>query len=96
MPRRQTHPDRLAAMAQLFGMRPAPVTACRVLELGCGDGANPIPAAGAIIEVRYLYAYPGGSLYQPVYLCRRDDVALSACTLAQLKYKAVSGDADDT
>lgn len=45
MPRRQTHPDRLAAMAQLFGMKPAPVTACRVLELGCGDGANLIPQA---------------------------------------------------
>ena len=45
MPRPQTHPDRLAAMARLFGMKPAPVTACRVLELGCGDGANLIPQA---------------------------------------------------
>jgi methyltransferase-like protein len=45
LPRRQTHPDRLAAMARLFGMNPAPVTACRVLELGCGDGANLIPQA---------------------------------------------------
>jgi SAM-dependent methyltransferase len=44
-PRRQTHPDRPAAIATLFGMRPAAVTACRVLEIGCGDGANLIPLA---------------------------------------------------
>ncbi|MEO8594034.1 MAG: PqqD family peptide modification chaperone [Candidatus Solibacter sp.] len=43
--RRQTHPDRLAAIARLFGMRPAPVTQCRVLEIGCGDAANLIPMA---------------------------------------------------
>ena len=30
----QTHPDRLATMATLFGMTPAQVDRCRVLELG--------------------------------------------------------------
>lgn len=35
-----THPDRLATVASLFGMKPAPVEACRVLELGCSDGTN--------------------------------------------------------
>src|SRR3954453_8985335 len=45
IPRRQTHPDRLAAIAQLFGMRPAPVAGCRVLEIGCGNAANLIPMA---------------------------------------------------
>lgn len=35
-----THPDRLATMATLFGMQPAPVERCRVLELGCFDGVN--------------------------------------------------------
>jgi SAM-dependent methyltransferase len=44
-PRRQTHPDRLAAIATLFGMTPAPVTRCRVLEIGCGNGGNLIPLA---------------------------------------------------
>ncbi len=29
----------------LFGMRPAPAESCRVLELGCGNGANLIPMA---------------------------------------------------
>ncbi|MGD0092256.1 MAG: WGR domain-containing protein [Planctomycetota bacterium] len=47
-----------------------------------------IPAAGSIIEVRYLYAHLGGSLYQPVYLGPRDDVDASACTIGQLKYKS--------
>ena len=39
----QTHPDRLATLATLFGLRPAPIERCRVLELGCGDGANILP-----------------------------------------------------
>jgi methyltransferase-like protein/2-polyprenyl-3-methyl-5-hydroxy-6-metoxy-1,4-benzoquinol methylase len=41
----QTHPDRLAVMATLFGMEPAPVEACRVLEIACGNGSNLIPMA---------------------------------------------------
>jgi SAM-dependent methyltransferase len=44
-PMAQTHPDRLASVATLFGMTPAPVTACRVLEVGCGYGGNLIPMA---------------------------------------------------
>ena len=41
----QTHPDRLAVMATLFGLSPRPVTSCRVLELGCAAGGNLIPMA---------------------------------------------------
>jgi SAM-dependent methyltransferase len=44
-PRLETHADRLAAAATLFGMTPAPVSECRVLEVGCGDGGNLIPMA---------------------------------------------------
>ena len=40
-----THPDRLAMLATLYGMNPAPVPHCRVLELGCGVGGNLIPMA---------------------------------------------------
>jgi len=49
---------------------------------------QPIPRAGSVVEVRYLYTYPGGSLFQPVCLGRRDDIDPKACTLGQLKYKA--------
>lgn len=41
----QTHPLRLATMARLFGLSPASPSRCRVLELGCADGANLIPLA---------------------------------------------------
>ena len=41
----QTHPDRLAVMATLFGMTPPAVERCRVLELACSDGSNLIPMA---------------------------------------------------
>jgi methyltransferase-like protein/cyclopropane fatty-acyl-phospholipid synthase-like methyltransferase len=41
----QSHPDRLAVQASLFGMSPAAVERCRVLELGCGDGGNLVPMA---------------------------------------------------
>ena len=44
-PYAQSHPDRLATLATLFGMEPAPVEHCRVLELGCGDGGNLLPMA---------------------------------------------------
>lgn len=47
----------------------------------------PVPDVGKIIECRYLYAYKGGSLYQPTYLGERDDISVSDCKLSQLKYK---------
>lgn len=47
-----------------------------------------IPQPGDIVEVRYLYAYPGGSLYQPVLLGVRDDIERETCQVSQLKFKA--------
>lgn len=40
-----THPNRLGTIAALYGMTPAPIPNCRVLELGCGVGGNIIPMA---------------------------------------------------
>src|SRR5947208_2747117 len=40
-----THPDRLATVATLLGLKPPPVERCRVLELGCASGGNLIPMA---------------------------------------------------
>ncbi len=44
-PQPHAHPDRLATIARLFGMRPQAIDCCRVLELGCGTGGNLIPMA---------------------------------------------------
>lgn len=46
----QAHPDRLATLATLFGMTPANVSRCRVLELGCGDGLHLISVALGLPE----------------------------------------------
>lgn len=55
----------------------------------CTIPANyPVPDVGALAEVGYLYAYRGGSLFQPTYKGVRHDLDESACTFAQLKYKA--------
>ncbi len=41
----ETHPDSLASLGHLFGLRVAPPDACRVLELGAAAGGNLIPMA---------------------------------------------------
>src|SRR5215471_15255025 len=51
---RQTHPDRLAVIATLLGMQPAPVDHCRVLELGCGDGSNLMPMAMSLRQSEFV------------------------------------------
>jgi hypothetical protein len=50
----QTHPGRMATVAALFGMTPAPVTHCRVLELGCAAGFNIIPMAATLPDSRFV------------------------------------------
>jgi len=48
-----------------------------------------IPQVHARIEVRYLYAFKGGSLFQPTYLQdRSDEIDQSDCVVSQLVYKA--------
>ena len=50
----QSHPDRLATMATLFGMKPQPIEKCRVLELGCSSGGNLIPMADEFPESEFV------------------------------------------
>jgi len=47
----QTHPDRLAVIATLHGMKPPAPSRARVLEIGCGAGANLLALAYASPEV---------------------------------------------
>jgi len=49
-----THPDRLATVATHFGMKPAPVERCRVLELGCSTGANLLSMAVTLPESEFV------------------------------------------
>ncbi len=50
----QTHPARLAALAKFYGMEAANVEACRVLELGCGDGANLLSLAYSLPNSEFV------------------------------------------
>lgn len=47
-----------------------------------------VPAVGSYVEIKYLYAYKGGSLYQPIYLGERNDQDETDINLSQLVYKA--------
>jgi len=49
-----THPDRLAVIARLMGLNPAPAERCRVLELGCAVGGNLAPMAYSLPHSRFL------------------------------------------
>jgi bifunctional non-homologous end joining protein LigD len=48
-----------------------------------------IPAIDSVVEVKYLYFNPGGSLYQPVLKEERDDVDPRECIIEQLKTKQI-------
>jgi len=50
----QSHPDQMAALGRIFGMSPAPITQCRVLELGCASGGNIIPMAYFLPESTFV------------------------------------------
>jgi len=49
-----SHPERLSTLAKIFNMSPAPVTSCRVLELGCASGGNLIPMAYFLPESDFV------------------------------------------
>lgn len=46
-----------------------------------------VPEVGSLVEIEYLYAFIGGSLFQPQYLMLREDLDETACTTSQLEYK---------
>ena len=49
-----SHPDRLAAIGTLFGLAPPDPATARVLEVGCGDGANLLPMAAQLPGARWV------------------------------------------
>ena len=59
-PIRYTHPDILAVLGALHGLKPAPVDGCRVLEIGSGDGGNLVPMACSIPGGQFTGIEPSG------------------------------------
>lgn len=54
LPFAQTHPDRIAALATLFGLEPVPLDRCRVLELGCAAAGNLIAMAVTMPHAQFV------------------------------------------
>jgi len=54
-----------------------------------------VPAIGAVVEVRYLYAYRGGKIFQPCYKEERNDVYPKECLMTQIIYKAGEQEEED-
>ena len=53
-PAGESHPDTLATIATLFGLKPSSVPQARVLEIGCASGENLVPMAAELPEGRFL------------------------------------------
>jgi methyltransferase-like protein/2-polyprenyl-3-methyl-5-hydroxy-6-metoxy-1,4-benzoquinol methylase len=53
-PFRQSHPERLAAVARVFGLDAPAIESCRVLELGCSMGGNLIAMAQNLPGSRFI------------------------------------------
>jgi len=69
-----SHCDHLAIVAKLFGIAARDATQCRVLEVGCADGANLIPMALAL----------GGSRFVGIDLSERQ-IAAGRAVIARLE-----------
>ncbi len=50
----ETHPERLAAIASLFGVESPPVETARILELGCAGAGNLLPLAEAMPHATFV------------------------------------------
>jgi SAM-dependent methyltransferase len=53
-PNATSHPEHLRVIATLYGLDAAPVFTCRVLEVGCGDGANLLPMAATFPDAMFV------------------------------------------
>lgn len=69
------HPDRMAVVASLMGMRPPPVETARILELGTGTGGHIIPIA---------YQYPQSTCVGIDYAHTQIDIAQDTITAVGL------------
>ncbi|MCA9516697.1 MAG: class I SAM-dependent methyltransferase [Myxococcales bacterium] len=89
-----THPDHLGLLAWLHYLEPAPASACRVLELGCGDGGNLLSLAQALPESRFVGVDLAG---EPIYrgLALAGDLGLDNVDLRQADVRDLLAWPDD-
>ena len=83
-----THPNKLATLATLHGVKPTAIEKCRVLELGCGDGTNLIAIAQSLpqaicigIDLSANQINDGQKVI--------DSISLNNITLKQLNFNAI-------
>jgi bifunctional non-homologous end joining protein LigD len=84
-----TKGKRSVGLVILDGLTRVPIGKCTV------PPNHEMPCPGDIVEVQYLYAYKGGSIFQPVYLRRRNSVDAAECIISQLVYKNEESDKDE-
>lgn len=85
------HPTKRSIGMKMWSEDLALTTEPGWIDVGnCTIPANyDIPEVYDLVDVKYLYAYPGGSIYQPQYKGVRTDLKASAATTGQLTYKKV-------
>ena len=76
-----TEGKRSVALCMIENKKPVNVGKCTI------PANHEIPEIGSYVEIRYLYAYKGGALYQPVYLGKRNDQDDTDILTTQLIYK---------
>lgn len=61
----ETHPDLLAAIGTVMGMKPAPIHQCRVLDIGGASGGNLLPLALVLPQSQFVVVdYSGRQIEQ--------------------------------
>jgi SAM-dependent methyltransferase len=86
-PYAQAHPDRLATIAALLGLRPASPARCRVLELGCAAGGNLIPLGILFPASQFV----GIDLSEVQLHEGRDAIELLKLSNVELKHQDIMG-----
>lgn len=99
----ESHPNRLAAIAYLRGLNPAPLGRCRVLELGCNFGINLAAMAAEFPDGEFvgvdLAANPiaagrefaAGLGLRNLYLHARDLVTITRAEFGRFDYLIAHG-----
>jgi len=82
------HPTKRSIALEMTDVKQQPGSWYKVQVGNCTIPPNyEMPAAGDLVEIKYLYTYRGGSLYQPQYKGVRTDLELEDACISQLKFK---------